>query len=85
MPTELELETFAKSAWPHIDRVSVDRIVPGRRKPSEFAPMESGFTLTAYGAAGDILKRINATTLDAMYGKIEQQLRKKSKPNHAGA
>jgi hypothetical protein len=79
MPTEQELETYAKSAWPHVDRVSVDRIVPGRRKPSEFEPMESGFTLTAYGATGDILKRISATTLGAMHDKIEQQLKKNSK------
>ncbi len=81
MPTEQELETLAKQAWPHVDRVSVDRIVPGRRKPSEFEPLESGFTLTAYGAAGDIVKRIAAATLDAMQGKIEQQVRKK---NNAG-
>jgi hypothetical protein len=80
MPTEQELETFAKSAWPHVDRVSVDRIVPGRRKPSEFEPMESGFTLTAYGATGDIMKRISAATLDAMHDKIEQQVKKKNKP-----
>lgn len=42
--------------------------------------MESGFTLTAYGATGDIVKRINAATLDAMHGKIEQQLKTKNKP-----
>jgi hypothetical protein len=79
MPSEQEIETFAKSAWPHVDRVSVDRIVPGRRKPSEFEPMESGFTLTAYGATGDIMKRISAISLEAMHGKIEQQVKKISK------
>ena len=47
-----EVESFAKSAWPHVARVSVDQIVPGRRKPNEFEPLESGFTLTAYDAAG---------------------------------
>ena len=79
MATNEEIENFAKSAWPHVDRVSLDRIVPGRRKPNEFEPLESGFTLTAYGPAGDIMKRLNAATLDAMKDKIEQQLKKKSR------
>ncbi len=80
MPTnEQELETFAKQAWPHVDRVSVDRIVAGRRKPSEFEPLESGFTLTAYSPSGEIVKRINALTLEAMRDKIEGQLKKQSK------
>jgi hypothetical protein len=76
-----EIESFAKTAWPHVARVSVDAIVGGRQRRNEFDPLESGFTLTAYDAQSSIVKRISAATLDLLKDKIDQQLRKKAKTN----
>lgn len=76
MLSQNEVESFAKTVWPHVSRVSIDPIVPGRRKPNEFEPLENGFTLTAYDAAGAIVKRLSAESLKSMKEKIEKQLKK---------
>jgi hypothetical protein len=80
MSTNLqEIEAFAGKAWPHVASVSVEPIVPGRRRANEFDPLDSGFTLTAFDAGGGIVKRFSAETLETLRGKVEQQVRKQSK------
>jgi hypothetical protein len=74
-----EIEAIAGKAWPHVASVSVEPIVAGRRKPDEFDPLKSGFTLTAFDASGGIVKRFSAQTLDMLKGKVEQQMVKKGK------
>ena len=76
MTSEQEIEAIAGKAWPHVASVSVQPIVAGRRRASEFDPLESGFTLTAFDAGGGIVKRLSAETLDTLKGKVEQQVRK---------
>jgi hypothetical protein len=74
-----EIEAIAGKAWPHVASVSVQPIVSGRRRANEFDPLDSGFTLTAFDAGGDIVKRFSAETLDTLKGKIEEQVRKQDK------
>jgi hypothetical protein len=71
-----EVEAFARSAWPHVAGVSVQPIVAGRGRANEF-DAQAGFTLTAYDAAGDIVKRVTAENLDMLKGKVERQLSRK--------
>jgi hypothetical protein len=74
--TTQEIESFAKTAWPHVAAVSIDVIAAGRRKPNEFEPLDSGFTLTAYDAGGSIVKRFSAANLVKLKEMIEKQVRK---------
>jgi hypothetical protein len=69
-----EVEAFARSVWPHVASVSVQRVMaPRSGRPNEFEPQD-GFALTAYDAAGGIVKRVTAENLDMLKGKVERQL-----------